>query len=114
MTVARAIRILLALTTLLIVAWSFYDVGRRAVARQVEARKRPITLSILHWGNAAEAGVVQALVERYEKQNPHVRIIRIHTPGGDVEMTHKLKTMLAAGTPPDLFYLPPGLLPEMA
>jgi multiple sugar transport system permease protein len=114
MTVARAIRILLSFATLLIVVWSFYDVIDRAWARQVDARKRPITLSILHWGNAAEAGVVQALVERYEKQNPHVRIIRIHTPGGDVEMTHKLKTMLAAGTPPDLFYLPPGLLPEMA
>ena len=114
MTLARAFRLLLALAAVLIVVWSFFDVGRRAWARRALARERPVTLSILHWGNPAEAGVVQALVARYEEQNPHVRIIRIHAPGGDVEMTNKLKTMLAAGTPPDLFYLPPYLLPELA
>ncbi|HEV2296198.1 MAG TPA: extracellular solute-binding protein [Tepidisphaeraceae bacterium] len=114
MTLARAARLLLGFVALLIVVWSFFDVGYRALARGRMAQERPITLQILHWGNAAEAGVVQKLVERYEQDNPQVRIIRIHTPGGDVEMSNKLKTMLAAGTPPDLFYLPPGLLPEMA
>ncbi len=105
---------LLGLATALIVVWAFADVGRRTVARWRMEHERPITLEILHWGDTAEAGVVQKLVERYEAEHPRVRIVRIHTPGGSGEMTNKLKTMLAAGTPPDLFYLPPDQLPVLA
>jgi multiple sugar transport system permease protein len=114
MTVARASRILLGLISVVIVVWAFYDVGHRAWQRHELEKQRPITLTILHWGNAAESTVVQKLVDRYEREHPRIRIVRIHTPGGSSEMEHKLKTMLAAGTPPDLFYLPPDELPELA
>ncbi len=110
MSIARAIRLLLVLVSCLIVIWSFVDVGRRIVLQRQAERERPITLTILHWGDPAENAIVQTLVERYMADNPHVRIQRIHAS----EMRSKLKTMLAAGTPPDLFYLPPDLLPEMA
>lgn len=114
MTFGRAIRLLLILASVLIVGWSFFDVGIRTWNHRALERQRPITLQVLHWGNAAEAGVVETLVQQYERQNPQVRIVRIHTPGGGDDLMHKLRTMLAAGTPPDLFYLPPNALSELA
>ncbi len=114
MSIARAIRLLLGLATVLIVTWAFFDVAHRVTLKWKQQHDRPITLQILHWGNTGEAGIVQALVERYESEHPNVRIIRIHTPGGSGEMKNKLKTMLAAGAPPDLFYLPPDELAPLA
>src|SRR5690242_7780681 len=106
MTIARAIRLLLSFAAIAIVAWSFFDVGRRAVKRRMAERDRPITLTVLHWGNPGEDRIVKNLCETYQAQNPKVRIIRINT-GDSGAMRNKLKTMMAAGQPPDLFYLPP-------
>jgi ABC-type glycerol-3-phosphate transport system substrate-binding protein len=114
MTLARATRLLLAFISVMIVVWAFFDVGRRTFARWRIEHERPVTLSILHWGDTAEADIVEKLVRRYETDNPHVRIIRIHTPGGSGELKNKLKTMLAAGAPPDLFYLPADELAGLA
>jgi multiple sugar transport system permease protein len=112
MTLARASRILLAVAAALIVAWSFFDVGRRALARREMEHDRPITLTIMHWGDRAEDQIVQDLAERYMAEHPQVRIVRINPGTGDFRA--KLKTMFAAGTPPDVFYLPPDLFPELA
>ncbi|MEO6437021.1 MAG: extracellular solute-binding protein [Tepidisphaeraceae bacterium] len=111
MTLARASRLLLAFAALLLVAWSFFDVGRRTVIRWRQDHERPIVLTMLHWGDQAEDSVVAQLVERYMRENPKVQIIRINA-GGDFRT--KLKTMMAAGTPPDLFYLPADIFPELA
>lgn len=110
MTLARAIRILLGLACLYFVAWAFFEVGLRGVRQWRAQQERPVTLTILHWGDPAENRVVQNLVDEYMRTNPQVRILRIHSS----DMRSKLKTMMAAGTPPDLFYLPPDLLPELA
>src|SRR4051812_42144589 len=111
MTFARASRILLAFIAAMIVAWSFFDVGRRVVGRWRLQHDRPITLTILHWGDQAEDVIDQQMVDAYMRENPKVRIIRINA-GSDFRA--KLKTMLAAGTPPDLFYMPADIFPEMA
>ena len=113
MPIARAARLLLSLAAILIVAWSFYDVARRALDRHRAEADRPITLTVLHWGDQGEDAVVAQLVDRYQREHPRVRIVRIN-PGGQADFESKLKTMLAAGTPPDLFYLPPDLLADMA
>src|SRR5687768_10273922 len=113
MTLARATRLLLAIVSAAVVAWAFADVSRRAYVRRQEARTRPITLTLLHWGGKDEAEIVETLRQRYEEQNPRIRIVRIGTPGSG-EMVAKLKTLISAGTPPDLFYLPPDMLAEMA
>lgn len=110
MIVARTIRMLLLLVTVALVAWSFGHVVSRWLAAGSDRAQRPVTLTILHWGNAAENVIVQKLVDRYMEENPRVRVIRIHASDFD----SKLKTMMAAGTPPDLFYLPPPMLPELA
>src|SRR2546430_871911 len=112
MTLARATRILLALAAAYIVAWSFYDVGHRAVARWRGEHAAPVTITMMHWGEQAEDAVVEKLVQRYQRENPRVKIERINA--GATDFRAKLKTMMAAGTPPDLFYLPPDALPELA
>jgi multiple sugar transport system permease protein/multiple sugar transport system substrate-binding protein len=111
MVIARFARFLLALAAAVIVVWSFYDVGRRAWDRHSD--RRPITLTVLHWGAPSEDKIVADIVAAYEREHPNVRIIRINP--GDADTTrNKLLTMLAAGQPPDVFYLPPDLLPELA
>src|SRR5947207_11713896 len=112
MTIARAFRWLLAGAAILIVAWAFAFAGTRAVRKWRTEHDRPITLTIMHWGDQAEDRVVEALIAKYKQENPRVEIIRINPGFGDFRP--KLKTMMAAGTPPDLFYLPPDVLPEMA
>ncbi|MEA2710922.1 MAG: hypothetical protein QOF78_3523 [Phycisphaerales bacterium] len=111
MSISRALRLLLALAAISIIAWSFFDVTRRSVHHWRAADGRSTTLTILHWGEQAEDTVVQRLVEQYTRENPNVRIVRINA-GNDFRP--KLKTMMAAGTPPDMFYLPPDILPELA
>jgi ABC-type sugar transport system permease subunit/ABC-type glycerol-3-phosphate transport system substrate-binding protein len=111
MTFARATRTLLALAAGAVVLWSFFDVGRRVIANHRD--NRPITLTILHWGAPSEDKIVADIVAAYQRLHPNVRIIRINP--GDADTTrNKLLTMLAAGQPPDVFYLPPDLLPELA
>ena len=110
MVIARTIRFALTLVTVALVAWSFGHVFSRWFGAGRSHAERPITLTILHWGNAAENVIVQKLVDRYIEENPKVRIVRIHAS----DFRGKLKTMMAAGTPPDLFYLPPDMLPELA
>src|SRR5439155_3490272 len=112
MTLARAIRILLAVASLLIVVWSFFDVTHRAIEKHRREHTRPIRLTLLHWGDKAEDVIVEDLIKSYEADHPAVHIIRIN-PTYD-HFREKLKTMMAAGTPPDIFYLPPDVFPELA
>jgi multiple sugar transport system permease protein len=110
MNLGQSIRYLLGMFALGIIVWSFYDVGRRVIARAAQQSNFDTTLTILHWGDPRENRIVQNLVDRYQAENPRTRIIRVHASDFD----SKLKTMMAAGTPPDLFYLPPRMLPELA
>src|SRR5262245_11980047 len=112
MTIPRAFRWLLAGAAILIDVWAFAFAGTRAVQKWRAEHDRPNVLHIMHWDQQAEDPVVEALIAKYEQENPRVEIIRINPGFGDFRP--KLKTMMAAGTPPDLFYLPPDILPEMA
>ncbi len=108
-----SVRLGLLVVCLLIVAWAFFDFGRRYVDQWNARRQRPIELTIMHWGSPAEDAIVKRLVETYMRDNPQVRIIRINS-GDAGAFRNKLKTMMAASAPPDVFYLPPDLLPELA
>src|SRR4051812_26064030 len=100
---------LLALAALLIVLWAFVHVGVR-VTRERFGTHRPITLTILHWGDNAENDILNQLVARYEAEHPTIHIENISVADYDP----KLKTMFAAGTPPDVFYLAAEKLVETA
>ena len=112
MTIVRASRLLLAFVATLIVVWAFFDVGRRAYGRWALRHEKPVTLTVMHWGDQAEDRLVAKLLERYKAENPRVQIIRINP--GNQDYRYKLKTMMAAGTPPDVFYLPADLLADLA
>ncbi len=102
MTVTRALRLLLTFAAALVVVWAFIDVGARVWRQHVVAAiDDKVELTILHWGSPEETDIVQELVAAYEAENPNVKVQRLHATDYDA----KLKTMLAAGTPPDLFYL---------
>jgi multiple sugar transport system permease protein len=92
------------------VLWSFAYVGSQIFTGK--SRQGGITLTLLHWGDKAEDVIVEDLIHRYETDHPGVHIVRINPGYGDFRP--KLKTMMAAGTPPDIFYLPPDILPELA
>ncbi|MEQ9461428.1 MAG: extracellular solute-binding protein [Phycisphaeraceae bacterium] len=104
-------RWLLGLGAALVVVWAFVDVGARTWRLWSDklSDPRPV-LTVLHWGDNDEVAIVQALVDAYQEANPDVRVQRLHASDYD----SKLKTMLAAGTPPDLFYLRYEDMPDFA
>lgn len=101
MTIAKAFRLLLVFAAILIVAWSFGDVAIRSF--QDPKAGRDVMLRIVFWGDANERNIVQACVDAFEAANPRIKVQMIHADFGNFDA--KLKTMMAAGTPPDLFYL---------
>jgi multiple sugar transport system permease protein len=106
------LRTVVACSVLALIAWSFFDVGSRIVERRADRARRPVTLTVVHWGAPSEDKIVADLCAAYEKEHPNVKIDRIN-PG--VEHTReKLETMIAAGEPPDVFYLDPVQLARFA
>ncbi len=111
MTLARVLRWLLAFAAALVIVWSFFDVGIRAVKRLDLTNSDTRTeLTILHWGDNDEIEIVQKLVDQFEAEHPDIKINRLHAS----DYMTKLNTMFAAGDPPDLFYLPAEEVPKMA
>lgn len=108
----RTLRWLLTCMVVLVVAWAFFDVGRRYVQHRRDLVERPVELTVMHWGDPTEDKIVADLTVRFQAEHPDVRITRINP--GAANFGNKLKTMMAADSAPDVFYLPPALLPELA
>ncbi|MEM1209215.1 MAG: extracellular solute-binding protein [Planctomycetota bacterium] len=88
--------------TALLVLWAMVDVAQRQWRLHGPGVERAAkTLTVLHWGNPEEAQIVADLIEAFGADHPDIEVRRLHASDYDA----KLKTMLAAGTPPDLFYL---------
>lgn len=60
-----------------------------------------VTISMLGWGSVLEKENVERNLKIFESNNPGIKVDWLHTPQ-DYET--KLKTMLAGGTPPDVFW----------
>jgi len=112
MPLSRALKLVLAVCAAGLVLWSFWDFGWRAVEHWRANRSRAITLTVLHWGNPAEDRIVANLTAEFERLNPEVRVRRVHAESAAFQS--KLRTMLAAGTPPDLFYLRPESMAQLS
>lgn len=109
--IPRLFRYTLGVFALGLVLWSFYDVGSRTLGDITGSnRDADVVLTVLYWGTPAEEAIVQAMIAAFEAEHPGVQVEGIHTADYD----SKLKTMLAAGTPPDLFYLKPDDVAEFA
>lgn len=97
----QVLRAALVCSAGLAILWAFTHVGGRLVQRLAHGAIQ-VELTIMHWGDKDEGAIIAALVAEFEQQHPHIRVRRI--PAG-IYHDQKLKTMMAAGTPPDLFYL---------
>lgn len=60
-------------------------------------------LVFMYWGSPEEKEVVINYISQFTNQNPGVEIEGIHVDS--LSFGQKLKTMIAGGTPPDVFYL---------
>lgn len=65
------------------------------------AETERVTITLMMWGGAAEEAVVRGYLDAFNEIYPHieVEIIRV------VDFWPKLKAMMAAGMPPDVFYM---------
>ena len=61
----------------------------------------PTTISMMGWGSILEKENVQKGLDLFQSKNSDLKVNWLHTPE-DYET--KLKTMLAGGTPPDVFW----------
>ncbi|HEX8322757.1 MAG TPA: extracellular solute-binding protein, partial [Tepidisphaeraceae bacterium] len=108
----KCIKGILTGLVVLAIAWAFFDFGRRYVQHRRDLAERPVELTVMHWGDPAEDKIVADLCAKFTELNKDVRIVRIN-PGSDA-YANKLKTMMAANNAPDVFYLRPDMLPELA
>jgi multiple sugar transport system substrate-binding protein len=61
-----------------------------------------VTISMMGWGSILEKENVQKGLDLFQSKNPDVKVNWLHTP--NEEYATKLQTMLAGGTPPDVFW----------
>ena len=109
------LRRLLALVSALAVAWAAVRVARRDLLSG-DAGSERVVLTVMHWSGDAgqeEDRIVEDALRAYEQTHPGVRVERIN-PGDAGSFYTKLQTMMAAGTPPDVFYCGDERLPSLA
>lgn len=102
-TIARVLRVALAIAAAAIILFSFAWVLSRPF-RGAGLQPGQTRLTVLHWGDKTEDGIVRSLIEAFEAQNPDIKVVRTNV-GSPAQLQTKLQTMLASGDPPDLFYL---------
>ncbi|MAT81110.1 MAG: hypothetical protein CMJ29_05630 [Phycisphaerae bacterium] len=102
----RLARAVLLVLSLALVAWAFARVGVREIFRS-EAMGGKTELVVMHWsgdGGPAEDAIVDRALARFEEANPTIHVTRLN-PGDAGSFYTKLQTMMAAGDPPDVFYV---------
>lgn len=110
--ILRACQLLLWAATAALVLWAFCYVGMRWW-RERRSQGSHATLTALYWTNdELEAQIVQSQARDYEKQHPDVKVHCVAVQYGNFPA--KLRTLYAAGTPPDLFYVPSALFVPLA
>jgi multiple sugar transport system permease protein len=112
---ASAVRWTLVSAAALLVAWSLWRVGAREL-RRLGASDGRTTITVLHWsgeGGPEEDEIVERSLREFEAANPGLRVKRIN-PGDAGSFYTKLQTMMAAGEPPDVFYVGNERIPSFA
>ncbi|MEE2896716.1 MAG: extracellular solute-binding protein [Planctomycetota bacterium] len=104
------------LAALLVVA-AFLRVGWRETERVfADPSDEVVELVLMHWsggGGQQEDEIVEASIRAFESRHPTIRVKRIN-PGDSGQYFTKLQTMMAAGEPPDLFYMDFGRMAPFA
>ncbi len=103
---------LLVVVSIGLVAWAFAHVLTRPI-RSEGVRADQTVLTVLHWGDKNEDAIVAGLVREFMERNPDIHVQRTNI-GSPAQLATKLQTMLAAGDPPDVFYLESERLADFA
>lgn len=99
-------RFVLGALAALAVLWAFGRVARRDLLAGERAAGKT-RLVVMHWsgeGGQEEDAIVRDALAAFEARHPGVVVERIN-PGDAASFYTKLSTMMAAGEPPDVFYL---------
>src|SRR5258706_10161269 len=72
-----------------------------AATQPAAAVNTPVTISMMMWGDPAELDVWNQIVADFHQVNPNITV-KVEVSDWDSYWT-KLKTLLSAGTPPDVF-----------
>jgi len=75
--------------------------GAKPAATQPAAVNTPVTISMMMWGDPAELDVWNQIVADFHQADPNITV-KVEVSDWDSYWT-KLKTLLSAGTPPDVF-----------
>ena len=76
------------------------------VGSRLEAK--PAELVFTYWGSPFERQAVKKVVQQFNQQHANIRVRAQHIPGSNY--TTKLVTMVAAGTTPDIAYIPDTMI----
>jgi multiple sugar transport system substrate-binding protein len=63
-----------------------------------------VKISMMGWGSPLEKDNVEKGLQKFHELNPDIEVEWIHVPGTAADYLTKIKTALAGGTPPDLFW----------
>ena len=110
----RCLRRILGLLGVLVLAGSLARVAWRSLAPALG--EEATVLRVMHWsgeGGPEEDAIVADQIRAFEASHPGVRVERINA-GDPSSFYTKLQTMMAAGDPPDLFYLEARRVPAFA
>lgn len=96
----------LELIALALVMWAFAWTATRWLAGRSAVREEAAVLRVLHWGDKQEDAIVASIIADFQRrpENRDIRVVRINM-GQAAAVNTKLQTMMAAGDPPDVFYL---------
>jgi len=76
------------------------------VGSRLEAK--PVELVFTYWGSPFERKAVEKVVQQFNQQHANIRVRAQHIPNSNY--TTKLVTMVAAGTAPDIAYIPDAMI----
>jgi multiple sugar transport system substrate-binding protein len=79
--------------------------------RRSKDARTPITL--VGWGAPEEQQVLREVIAAFEQSHPQIRVVYTQVPGVGYDYLNKLRLMLVAGMPPDVFYVPDGAFGEL-
>ncbi len=77
-------------------------VATPAVKEEVAPAAKEVTISFMGWGGPEEDEGIRAGIEKFQQENPGIKVTWLHTPEN---YTEKLLANVAAGTPPDTAFI---------
>ena len=73
---------------------------------------KPAELVFTYWGSSFERQAVKKVIQQFNQQHANIRVRAQHIPNSNY--TTKLATMAAAGTAPDIAYIPDAMISKWA